>query len=293
MKLLYPEEHLVCINYEKGENPIIEVVSIEKDKMWENISLGNKLVFILDGEISFSLGTFTDCQIGKMQILYIPTGYNFSCRALENCRFIVMSIQGQARFCDDYNFAELEKDMASVTNYTKASETKPLTLEINSIVEKYLDALLEIINLGARCRCFYQIKVKELFFIFRWFYPKETLIIFFQNALKSGKDFSSYIMESWHKYRSVGELAEAMNYTVSGFEKRFKRIFGISPYKWMINKKSELIFHQLRTSDLTLKQISSNFGFSSLSHFNDFCKSHLGKSPGEIREKSRIGGNHE
>ena len=84
-----------------------------------------------------------------------------------------------------------------------------------------------------------------------------------------------------------------MNYTVSGFEKRFKRVFGVSPYKWMNNQKAKMIFQQVRTTDLTLKEISANFGFTSLSRFNDFCKTNLGKPPGDIREKSHIGGNHE
>ncbi len=295
MELLYSEEHLSCINYDKGgENPIIEAVSIEKGKLWENVPLGNKLIFVLDGgEILFSLGKFTNCQIRKSQILYLPAGYNFLCKAVEDCSLLVMCIQGQARFCDDYNFTDLEKDISQVSKYSSATQVKLGTLEINEIMEKYLDVLLEYIDAGANCKCFYLIKIKELFYIFRWFYPKEVLVEFFQNALKGGNDFATYIMDAWYKYKSVGELAEAMNYTVSGFEKRFKRVFGISPYKWMINQKAERIFHQLRTTDLTLKQISSNFGFTSVSHFNDFCKANIGKSPGDIREKSRIGGNLE
>jgi len=292
MELLYSEEHLRCINYDTGGNPIIEVLSIEKGKLWENISLGNKLIFVLNGEIKFSLGKFTNCHIGKSQIIYLPTGYNFLCTAVEDCKLLVMCIQGQTRFCDDYNFMDLEKDILYIPNYSMA-EARPATLEINGIMEKYIEALLEYIGAGAKCKCFYLIKIKELFYIFRWFYPKETLIDFFQSALKGGTDFAAYIMDAWHKYSSVGEMAEAMNYTVSGFEKRFKRIFGVSPYKWMLNQKAERIFHQLRTTDLTLKQISSNFGFNSLSRFNDFCKSNLGKSPGDIREKNRIGGNPE
>lgn len=293
MELLYSEEHLRCINYDRGENPVIEVMSIEKCGLWENLPLGNKLIFLLNGRILFSYGKFTDCQIGKGQIIYLPTGYNFTCKAMENSTLLVMHIQGQTSFCDDYHFKDLGKNIPNVTEYSYSVRREPVSLEINEMMEKYLDSLLEYIRMGAKCKCFYQIKIKELFYIFRWFYPKEVLRSFFEYSLKGGGEFASYIMDAWYKYSSVGELADAMNYTVSGFEKRFKRVFGISPYKWMVNKKAERIFHQVRMTDLTFKQISSDFGFTSLSRFNDFCKNNFGKPPGDLRENSGIGGKHE
>lgn len=293
MGLLYLEEHLGCINYDRGENPIMELVSVVKDKSWEDLPLGNKLVFLLKGKVLFSLGRFTDYPVNRGQILYLPTDYGFICKAKENSTLLVMHIQGYTRFCDDYHFKDLEKNFANVPKCSESNIMKPAVLEINEAIEKYLESLLKYMDLGAKCKSFYQIKIKELFYIFRWFYPKETLMEFFQCALKGGDEFAGYIMNDGHKYKSVGELAEAMNYTVSGFEKRFKRVFGISPYKWMMNQKAERIFHQVRTTDLTFKQICSDFGFTSLSRFNDFCKNNFGKPPGDIRGNNKIGGNPE
>ncbi len=292
MELLYSAEHLRCINYDRGGSPIMELIVVEKGKSWENRPLGNKLVFLLTGKILFSIGQFSNCIIEDKRILYLPTGYQFRFKSIEDCTLLVMQINGQKYFCDDYNFKDLEKNI-SISGYSNLKVDGPVTLEINEIVEKYLDLLIQFIQKGARCKCFYHLKIKELFYIFRWFYSKEILFVFFQSALKGGNEFASYIMDNWHKYSTVGQLSEAMNYTVSGFEKRFKRVFGISPYKWMTNQKAERIFHQVRTTDLTFKQISSNFGFTSLSHFNDFCKIHLGKSPGDIRKNGTIGGNRE
>lgn len=293
MKLLYSEEHLRCINYDLDKNPVIEEILIDKNELWKNLPLENKLIFILKGEISFSFGKFIDCQIGDKKVIHLPAGYNFACKSLSNSKLLSISIRGQSRFCDDYLFKDLERDTSNSLEYIALEEINPATLDINEVLEKYLDTLQQYLNAGVRCKSFYQIKIKELFYIFRWFYTKEALMRFFQSSLKGGDEFAACIIETGHKYRSVSELAESMNYTVSGFEKRFKRIFGISPYKWMIHQKAGKIFHQVRTTDLTFKQISSNFGFTSLSRFNDFCKTNLGKPPGDIRENNRIGGNHE
>lgn len=292
MELLYSAEHLRCINYDRGENPVMELIVVEKEKTWENRLLGNKLVFLLSGKIMFSTGQFSNCMVEEKRILYLPTGYQFQFKSIVHSTLLVMEIHGQRYFCDNYSFKDLEKNI-SISKYSNPKEDGPITLEINEILEKYLDPLIQFIQKQAKCKCFYNLKIKELFYIFRWFYTKETLFQFFQSALKGGDEFASYIMDNWNKYNTVGELSEAMNYTVSGFEKRFKRVFGISPYKWMINQKAERIFHQVRTTDLTFKQISSNFGFTSLSHFNDFCKAHLGDSPGDIRKNNAIGGNPE
>lgn len=293
MELLYSEEHLRCINYDQDKNPIVEVISVEKDELWENLPLGNKLIFLLDGEISFSFGKFTNCRIRKDRIIYLPGGYRFVCKGLESSTFIVVCVQGHTYFCEDYHFKDLEKMSISMPRYPNQAIIEPATLEINEAMARYLESLLQYIGAGAKCKSFYQIKIKELFYIFRWFYPKEALIDFFQSSLRGGSQFTTDIMNNWAKYKSVGDMAEAMNYTVSGFEKRFKRVFGVSPYRWMINQKAERIFHQVRMTDLTFKQISSDFGFTSLSRFNDFCKTNFGKPPGYIRGNDRIGENDE
>jgi AraC-like DNA-binding protein/mannose-6-phosphate isomerase-like protein (cupin superfamily) len=293
MKLLYSAEHLRCIHYDQEKSPIIELVSVEKGGSWENLPIGNKLFFLLTGEMLFSIGQFTDCTIGEKQILYLPAGYKFAFKSKKDSTFLVMHIQGQKGFCDDYHFSDLGKEKSDVLESSNLRKEKPVTLEINEIMEKYLDLLIQCIQAGAKCKCFYHLKIKELFYIFRWFYPKEILFEFFRHVLYGEDEFSSFIIDNWHIYKSVGELSEAMHYTISGFEKRFKRVFGISPYKWMTTQKAERIFHQVRNTDLALKQISADFGFTSLSRFNDFCKAHLGQTPGNIRENNKIGGNQE
>jgi len=307
MDLLYKNEHLGCINYEQNKRPLIELITIEKNELWEKRPLENQLVFLLSGEIISSFGKFRDCPIHKKQIIYLPSDYHFSCKSLEKSTLMFFCLRGCTQFCDSFRFEDLvkypyksqeniEEDLC-ITEDIEEKEyilfedqySTPNTLEINEVMDQYLDFLKQCITTGLRCKFFYSIKMKELFYIFRCFYPKEALNRFFCQVLNSGTEFASYILENSHQYKSVKELADAMNYTVSGFEKRFKRVFEISPYKWMTNQKAEKIYHEISTSEQTFKQISYNFGFTSLSHFNDFCKAKLGKTPRDIR-RNRVNG---
>ncbi|MDR2955402.1 MAG: AraC family transcriptional regulator [Prevotella sp.] len=312
MELLYKREHLGCVNYEDHKRPMVELVSIDKDEPWENLPLENKLVFLLNGEIKFSYGKFSDCSINKKQIFYLPSDYLFKCKALEQSTLLLMCMRESTQFCDNFDFEDLArfpckeepgnpgagsdttKDIVinDIEGFT-SQESMPNTLEINDVMEQYLNFLEQCITVGLKCKFFYSIKVKELFYIFRCFYPKEKLNRFFNQILNGSSEFASFIIQNAYKYKSVTELAQDLNYTVSGFEKRFKRIFGASPYKWMTQQKAEKIFHEIRATEQTFKQISYNFDFTSLSHFNDFCKSKFGRTPGEIRQNKRNGGNVE
>ena len=75
------------------------------------------------------------------------------------------------------------------------------------------------------------------------------------------------------------------HYSLSGFQKRFKKVFGVSAYHWMKDVRSKSIYHQINSTEKSFKEISDEYGFSSPSHFNDFCKVHFGTTPGRIRRK--------
>jgi AraC-like DNA-binding protein len=76
-----------------------------------------------------------------------------------------------------------------------------------------------------------------------------------------------------------------MNMTLSGIEKRFRKVFNTSGYKWMNDQKTKKIYHALCTNDHNFKELSAEFGFASEAAFNRFCKQHLGQTPGQIRKK--------
>lgn len=265
------------------------MIFIKEEELWEDLQLGNKLILVLSGKLISSDSRYTDCHIRNKQILYLPAGSRSVYKAKEDSLFFVICIQEHTYFCDDYNFKDLDKDVPDIMENTNYTERKFSILDMNENIEKYLYNLYDYLDAGVKCKNFFHLKIKELFYIFRWTYPKETLKEFFQDDLKGSNEFASSIMNNWYKYRSVGELATAMNYSTSGFEKRFKRVFGQSPYKWMTEQKARRVFRQIKNTDLTFKQISSEFGFVSLPRFYDFCKVNFSKSPGDIRGNGKVG----
>jgi AraC-like DNA-binding protein len=65
----------------------------------------------------------------------------------------------------------------------------------------------------------------------------------------------------------------------------FKRETGGSIKKYISDYKSKLIENRLKHSDALMKEISNEFGFADMSHFNKFVKKHTGLNPKDIRKK--------
>lgn len=277
MGILYANEHCLCYNYSK-ENLSLIITKVLKEKgKWELAPLENTLIFVLEGELIFSFGKYIDKKIPKGKIMLVPSNTQFKATAKKESRFFVVKVPPNIQLCDRYSLEQLLHE-------SEKEETDIHYLTINKIMQDYLDMLNTCIDEGLRCTLFFELKIKELFYILRGFYTKEDLYGFFYPLLSNDITFSDFVHKNYHKVKTVKELATLANYSLSGFVKRFKKVFGVSAYQWMKEQKANLIYHEINNMTKALKEISFEYGFSSPAHFNDFCKAHFGDTPGKIRK---------
>jgi AraC-like DNA-binding protein len=284
VELLYADEHLNCPNYDNKAHPAIEEIVLEQDQIWDNKPRVSKVVFILKGEMEYSTGKLQGQHAQKGQILFFPVGKEVHCRSLSDVNMLVIRIYDRIQLCDCFRIEDLYL-LEDDKDKKESTEVKHSLLDVNPVMEKYLDMLMLCYQAGLRCRYYNEGKIRELMYIFRAYYPKNDLKQFFAPALSADTYFSRFIRTNYSKYGSLEELASAMNYTVSGLEKRFRKVFNCSPNKWIRQQKAQEAFHQINTSDMGFKQIADLFGFNSLPAFIRFIRRHFGMTPGEIREK--------
>jgi len=120
--------------------------------------------------------------------------------------------------------------------------------------------------------------------LFRAYYTKEDLAVFFSPVLTNTTEFSNFVLQNYRKVKTVRELARLYSCSISSFDKKFKKAFGISPYKWMQERKVSLIYHEIYATHKPIKQIAEEQQFMSLPQFNDYCKKHFGYPPGRMRK---------
>lgn len=277
-KLLYKEEHLACYNYQKENKAPIEGLRINAANIWENIAEESKIIFVIEGRINISYGEITDRIVDSKQMFILRQGYQYKAYVEEDTFIMIFRISSQINFCDRFSIQQL---------YKKESKTEEEfnLLEVNDRLRGFLHWTYVNISDGIKCTHFFDIKKQELFFLLRAYYSKEDLALLFSSLLNNDQIFSNFIYDNHYKVKNIQQLVALSNYSVSAFNKRFKKSFGISPYKWMKDQRAKRIFHEINNYTKNFKVISEEYGFSSLSQFNDFCKVHFGLTPGEIRKK--------
>lgn len=84
---------------------------------------------------------------------------------------------------------------------------------------------------------------------------------------------------------SLKTLSERFNRSPNHLSALFKHQMGIPLKKYIGDYKFKLIENRLKFSNALMKEISHEFGFADLSHFNKFMKNQAGINPKEIRKQ--------
>jgi len=96
-------------------------------------------------------------------------------------------------------------------------------------------------------------------------------------------DFYKFILDSY-KNMGLEEIITASGLSVSTFNRKFNKLFGVSPYQWIIAKRAEEIHRCLKHTKLPVAEIMKKYKFTDYAHFNRFCKLNLGATPTVIRK---------
>lgn len=280
MTLLYSKEHTGCYNYEKGTSPVVGKSIFAEGDEWNFTSIKNKIIFIAEGEYKFSYSQYRDKIAVAGQMLLIPAGAVVTGTIQKATTLYTLRLNDVKNLCECFSLDMLLKE----EDENESMHKDLFLLNADPRIIKFFDFWGEFISDGLLCKYYLSLKSKELFYLLRAYHTKGDLLEFFYPLLSNDMTFSDFVIRNHFKVKTVNELAEKANYSLSGFQKRFKRVFGISAYNWMKEEKLKAIFHEINNTDRTFKEISSKYGFSSPSHFNDFCKSNFGYTPGILRK---------
>lgn len=286
-EILYKDEYASCIYSDRSDNPTIEIKQIKDSDGWQVIPRIHKIVIILNGSFHYILGKKAIkgiLETGQMLFLAAGTSAYFEENSRES-ELLVIRIVNKVHFCETYRLEHLWQQINEQgSQMENVNEDSSRLLEVNVEMRNYLLSLIGSLRSGLHCQNYLSIKITEFFYILRYFYAKEDLFRFFRSLLSSDMLFSQQVMEHYGKCHNATELAKLLNYSVSGFEKRFKKVFNDTPYHWMMSQRAYDIHADIITGELNFKEISDKYGFSSPSVMNDFVKQMFDMTPGQIRK---------
>ena len=278
MKLCHVEEHTSCFQYCTNE-PTIEIIELKKGEDFQIFSDSNEIIFTIQGEFNISSKKIPNKKIKTGESILLPLHSPCVITALENICILVMKLNFNITFCDRLPLELLLELYGKIKKDTDIGILDP-----NQRLTAFANTMQEYINDGLKCSFFFDLKIREFLFLIRAYYDKRVVFDFFKPIYSTDFIFSNNIYKNLDTVKTVKEMANTLNYSLSGFEKKFKRVFNISPYQWMQEQKAKKIYHEIHCSKKTFTEMAFEFDFSSPAHFNVFCKLFFGSTPGELRK---------
>lgn len=284
LKMQNISEHLACSNYEGGNRPSIEIKRLEPNMKWELVFHHNIAVFVVEGSVEMTFYKYKNSLVTQGRFFVINSGGRSTFLAREKLLLICVRLDDKLKLCECYPMEQLYKEQNAESSMAE-EEIQLQSAEINQALWPFLTGLMAHVKNGLKCKYFFETKSKELLYLLRGYYTKAELRRVLQLILSNDTRFSEQVKANAHKYKTATELADSMHYTLSGFNKKFKVVFGMPAYQWMLDQKKELIYSELRTGSKSLKELSFDMGFCSPSNFSSFCKRYFSQTPGEIRNR--------
>lgn len=246
------------------------------------IAQNDIIVFLTEGQLLLSKERNVNVEIKSPQMFLIPSGSSYERMALSDCTITIIRLKPYTELSNSLEM-ELGPIKRAATDMLLEPQKGLYSLTITPMIFSYLRILDESISRGLSCPNYLEMKIKELLYIMEMDYTKRERQIFFEPLITKDQAFVDFVYKNYDKVKSVRELAELSFYSISGFEKRFRRAFGKSATHWINEKKATDIYQEIRKGDKTFKEISIDYDFSSPSHFSAFCKTYLGNSPSQLR----------
>ena len=128
-------------------------------------------------------------------------------------------------------------------------------------------------------------------------YKRKTAIAFLEliQSLADANSTNAFVCDPLEKIRvyinthileniKVAEIARTFSYSAEHFIRLFKKTYGITPHKYILQSKIRIAMLMLATSKDSLSSISEKLSFSEVHHFSSQFKKHTGISPNDYRK---------
>lgn len=283
MRLFYAEEHQNCYNYASPQTTVFKVFNLKKeDETGFECIERSILIFVISGKICMTCGSYHERIIQEGYFGLLEKNSCIYGRALEDSQIISCAFIHNIKFCNKYSLEHLADE-----NIVSAEYDFNL-LPIRKRLHDFLLVLRDCLDDGLGCSHYHNWKIQELFILFRAYYTKEELTLFFYPILGKNIDFKDFVLANYKTVSDINEFAQKANMSQATFNRRFKEAFNQPVHKWLSARKAEHILRDIKISDMSLEEIANLYGFSSAAYLATFCKRHYKKSPTELRSESLL-----
>lgn len=265
-----------CIHYEELD---LEILRFEKDQVEKREMKKSCIIYILNGDFFLSSEDIYNQRTTSGNIFILPLGkkvYIHSDSSLIGT-ILMLPIKEEIHFCEHLKIENLYDIKEHQSNF--------FLMKSNNVIDNFFIGLMECVN-NIKCKQYMEIKQKELFSLLHYYYSRQDLVELFSPLISGDAAFKSFLLKNISTERTVKRLATKANLSIRTFHTHFKKAIGVTPSQWINQEKAKQIRYELIFTNKPIKQICEDFGFTSPSYFNEFCKKNLYNTPAKLRKEN-------
>ena len=224
--------------------------------------------------------SMTELHTNPGDVWINPPRTPFSHNISEPCYFIILAVEEQV-FLDSCSLNLKGKQLQFLNNYNVHDPTIKGILELFLIEARaggrngytYLKNLLTLLATHyVQNYSDYTARLNEA----------ETSSKFDQHHVDK---IDRYIDQHLSSSIAVEDLAELVSCSKFHFLREFKKLTGITPYQYLMDKRLEESKVLLSTNNQSISSVGSELGFSDQAHFTRAFKKQFGMTPGQFQKQ--------
>lgn len=158
-------------------------------------------------------------------------------------------------------------------------------LDENKILRGFFNSLIDYINEGENIdKRLLRLKTKEALLGVLKNAP-ENIAAFSSCAIPETADLVEFMNHNFTYNVKLETLAQMSGRSLSTFHRDFKKNFGQTPHRWIMQKRLEKARDLLLATNQRPSQIYLELGFEDLAHFSRAFKKEFGKTPTSLRKE--------
>ena len=279
------QDCLRCFSYNNAESAPVSCIKNTCGEVLELESKHDRIFFLMEGKVILEQENVSTTYESGTSFLILQKK-NGKIQIVENAVMIIINVESRFFFCEYFPLQMLHQWKK---NFYMNHQPVVHSLQIKTAISMYLENISILVSIGLRCQYCYAIKQQELFYYFRAYYSINELFSFFSPLLNSDSGFSELVYNNYESAKTIAELADITHYSVSGFKKRFIKVFGVSPHHWILKEKTKKIYNEITCTQKPFKEIAMRYHFYSVSHFSRFCKKMYSITPAKLRAQATAG----
>ncbi len=266
-------------------NPCIHTVALceKAGKSELCISLDSKIIYLISGEMTYTLDEGKRARLSPGNLLYIPAGVKYLMKS-KYMRAVVVAFD----FTDEYGGEGEGIPPVSPESFSEELCHKPPFSAFSapiflSDVESERDTFIRMGNIFTSAEGFYTAELSAMLKLMLLKIAEHSD----EKALPSSmvENLDGYIRENIHDEISNTELGAIFGYHPFYISKVLKDKKGITLHQYVISYRIKYARSLLRYTERSIADIADATGFTDASYFTKTFKAQFGMTPKEYRNQ--------